>query len=698
MDILSYQLENADQFWEGKSLSLELFGRCLTEIELTDLSSGDYHSAPSIEKALSAYIRFASLFLGMPCHVALYLGLGCGFANLTSIEKYLADDEELTKCVEKLFYSPIFRSNKAYVRRKLISLLLKDGELDVARKILVGAFLLIDGRMNAPTMEMMQEESAIACIVETLWKRQSESLRLRRIFLELMYELCRVQKLRHKDLEVVSTGFVVHLYRSIEDRDDYDHDPYGYAVLKVLLALNEQYMVAAYDLSVSKDPDQSPLVKRTQSLPLPNQHERKTKYFISNKVFETLVNQRDNFRVFGENIVLLLNRGPDDCLQLMVLKFLYLMFTTPETYDCLYLNDLKVILDIFVRELYNLSSDEERLRHTYLRVLHPLLQNTELRRDSYKKAEIISLLEDMSENACKSVVEISETTQRLAYRCLLVGWLDHSSATVSHQNSSLHLDRFDCDTIKEGEPLELTDSVVSSIMSTASVSTEDTAKMSDSPSSVGSPISPISSHSFNASLSLQDPTPVPAPAPALVVSYPDTPGSPSTLSFPPPPPPSRTPRTPDSISSKRSQRSTPPPIPGSGATVHRPVPPPPLPLPRKKPSLANLKLGMSMPTTRTSSSAMDLAPTSEAVASPVVRPASAAELRRAGGDILSAPPSPVGQGHNGQEVQDESEVEHEAVGRKVPPPPLPPRQPQSRQVPPRPLPPRPRLAQAQSMH
>lgn len=502
----------------------------------------------------------------------------CINVNPLPIDKYLAEDDELTKCVEKLFYSAIFRSNKGYVRRKLISLLLTEGELDLSRKILVGTFLLIDGRLNPATLEMMQEESAIPCIVNTLLKCQYESIRLRRIFLELTYEVCKVQKLRHQDLESISIKFVTHLYTSIEDRDDYDHDPYGYAIIKVILALNEQYMVASYDLSVKQDFSEhgSPL-KKSFSYPLTNTlglHSQ-VNHTIPNKIFQTLVHQRDTFRTFGENIVFLLNRSPDDCLQLMALKFLYLIFSTPETCDCLYLNDLKVIVDVFIRELYNLSLEEERLRHTYLRTLFPLLQNTELQNESYKRAEIVSLLEDMSENACKSVVDISETTQRLAFRCLYVDWLNHPSAHSSRNNSNLHLEEYQepIGAIRETELQDIEEHVASSNVSSFSVSTDNTAKLSNSPNSMGSPISPISSNSFSSSLSLLDPSPAPNPSGTFTYNLPK----------PPPPPPSRSTRSPDSVAPRAHRPAPPPAVPASRG-------PPPRPLPRKKPSLMNMSV------------------------------------------------------------------------------------------------------------
>jgi hypothetical protein len=46
-------------------------------------------------------------------------------------------------------------------------------------------------------------------------------------------------------------------------------------------------------------------------------------------------------------------------LQLLILKLLYLIFTTPETYEYFYNNDLRVLVDVFIRELYDLPDDAE---------------------------------------------------------------------------------------------------------------------------------------------------------------------------------------------------------------------------------------------------------------------------------------------------------------------------------------------------
>ena len=46
-------------------------------------------------------------------------------------------------------------------------------------------------------------------------------------------------------------------------------------------------------------------------------------------------------------------------MQLLILKILYLLFTTPGTQEYFYTNDLRVLLDVFIRELVDLPEECE---------------------------------------------------------------------------------------------------------------------------------------------------------------------------------------------------------------------------------------------------------------------------------------------------------------------------------------------------
>jgi Protein of unknown function (DUF2013) len=61
-----------------------------------------------------------------------------------------------------------------------------------------------------------------------------------------------------------------------------------------------------------------------------------------------------------------------------------------------------------------------QLRHTYLRVLHPLLTKTQLRDVPYKRSQIVYLLESLLKNS--DIREVTPTTKRLVERCLAGDW------------------------------------------------------------------------------------------------------------------------------------------------------------------------------------------------------------------------------------------------------------------------------------
>lgn len=124
---------------------------------------------------------------------------------------------------------------------------------------------------------------------------------------------------------------------------------------------------------------------------------------------------------------------------------MYLLFTTPPTYEYFYTNDLRVLVDILVRNLLDLPEYKASLRHTYLRVLYPLLEHTQLQHPPhYKRQEIQKLLALLCGNKVDSdgtnplagtawnhFEDVDETTKRLVRRCQNVSWLtDPDTAMV----------------------------------------------------------------------------------------------------------------------------------------------------------------------------------------------------------------------------------------------------------------------------
>lgn len=132
-------------------------------------------------------------------------------------------------------------------------------------------------------------------------------------------------------------------------------------------------------------------------------------------------------------------------MQLLVLKVLYILFNTKELSEYFYTNDLCVLVDVFLREIVDLDEESEsvcclsdyvsssdlgylQLRHTFLRVLHPLLTKTQLRSLPYKRPQIVRALESLI--AHQEIREVSSTTKRLVERCLNGEWcVQHRAST-----------------------------------------------------------------------------------------------------------------------------------------------------------------------------------------------------------------------------------------------------------------------------
>jgi hypothetical protein len=362
-------------------------------IELDDTISKDYQTHTLIDNALRSYLTLATTFRS----------------------EYVKSDYDVARCSYMLQSSPLFQNHADYIRRQIVQCLLEDDDPSVLR--VSASFLLADARQNESTFELMNKEGAFRRLVDLISdpRQQDEEAEVHRMLMELLYEMSRIQKITTEDLLHVQDGFVTHLFDIIEQISGDVHDPYHYPVIRVVLVLSEQFMVAAHE----------PTSPNTASTPL------------TNKVIKVLSSHGSDYKSFGENIILLLNREDETSLQLLTLKLLYLLFTTPPTYEYFYTNDLRVLVDILIRNLLDLPEDAAALRHTYLRVLYPLLAHTQLRQPpQYKREEIRKLLSVLArgqpvgsdaETAMSTswghFEEVDDTTKRLVGRCQKVTWL-----------------------------------------------------------------------------------------------------------------------------------------------------------------------------------------------------------------------------------------------------------------------------------
>ncbi|KAJ2919761.1 hypothetical protein MD484_g678, partial [Candolleomyces efflorescens] len=226
-------------------------------------------------------------------------------------------------------------------------------------------------------------------------------VKLRSMSVKLLYEVCKVQKLTAQDLKIFDDDFIDYLFDLVEQTRYMQDETFNYSVIKLIVGLNEQFMVAGLGVdSTAKSGEPS------------------------NRVVRVLMRRLGMSKTFGENMIFMLNRAKhtseDMCMQLLILKLLYVLFTTKGMSEYFYTNDLCVLVDVFIRELADLGDEHESLRHTYLRVLHPLLTKTQLRDVPYKRAQITMQLESLIANA--DIRDVNPTTKRLVERCLSGDW------------------------------------------------------------------------------------------------------------------------------------------------------------------------------------------------------------------------------------------------------------------------------------
>ncbi|KAF2122045.1 hypothetical protein BDV96DRAFT_482519 [Lophiotrema nucula] len=373
---VSYSLENEQQFWD----------------ELDDIVSTRCQEHEQIDNSLRSYLNVTTNYKA----------------------EYLQTDYSVAKCVVRLLQGELFNNHQEYVRRQIIYCLLQQ-EDDNPTLHMVAAILLYDGRNgNDVTFEMMQTEGVFPRLVELIQTPSiQEDTRLHQMLLELMYESSRIQRLSWDDLMSVDDDCILYLLEVIEGVSDDADDPYHYPVIRVLLVLNEQYLVAQT-----------------------TQHSN-GRAGVTNRVIKALSTHGNAYKTFGCNLILLLNRETETSLQLLILKVLYLLFGNRPTAEYFYTNDLHVLIDVILRNLIDLPSDSpaaNALRHTYLRVLHPILANSQISKPPhYKREEVLRLLHLLVTSG-NHFAPVDETTCRLVKRCTDVQWLQPPASDSNHKN------------------------------------------------------------------------------------------------------------------------------------------------------------------------------------------------------------------------------------------------------------------------
>lgn len=205
-------------------------------------------------------------------------------------------------------------------------------------------------------------------------------------YLELWFELCKSYQFTD-ELDVIEEEDVLYIFErlKIESRNENETN---FLKFRMLLILNEQFMFeSGLNIYIGE---------------------------ATNLIFDAMLKNIKYFQVFSDILILNFNREMDVVDQILMMKFLYVVFSNEMTNRLVYLNDIKVIIDIIIRQLYDLQLDQyEYLVNIYLRVLHTMLVETELINHDYKKDELFQVLEYVRGNEASS-----EKSQKLAIKCI----------------------------------------------------------------------------------------------------------------------------------------------------------------------------------------------------------------------------------------------------------------------------------------
>ncbi|QLG73408.1 hypothetical protein HG535_0E04920 [Zygotorulaspora mrakii] len=355
---------------------------------------------------------------------------------------YIRSDKEMCRLAMVLTDSPIMKNEKRFCLSKLLSLLNID-LLEMNMKFIIAYILLWESKQDLNSLEIMLQFQGFNVFYNTLYtqfaylnkygedkhisqeklisadlqelndieiKIMDEMRQICVVLMDVLFLVFKYCKCSVTNVQTIDDFFIYFLMSTI--RSDTMDDLFNNAQFKLILALNEQYMML-------------------------------TKNFeIENKIFKYLSNDAKDTR-FVELLLLKLNRVQDSSLQIMMCKILYIILTSKDgdlALNFFYLNDLHVFADVLIRELQNISENEELLRNYFLRLLIPLLNNTEISRTHYRKHDISKLLTYLSsiENSCSSenLGREHAITSKLASKVLeQVPWLEKKSPSEEQCNS-----------------------------------------------------------------------------------------------------------------------------------------------------------------------------------------------------------------------------------------------------------------------
>ncbi|KAF9977580.1 hypothetical protein BGZ73_005563 [Actinomortierella ambigua] len=315
--------------------------------------------------------------------------------------------QEVAQCCYRLFDSPLYQQNTGAILWRVTDRAIQSQ--DHADMWITYQLLLHAGKESTKAFHWILRSEFFAKLKYQIIDMEGDRLQL--LAIHLVYEMCRVQTIKAADLALVDEMFINYLLDLVERTRRDEDEMLNYATIKLLLAFNEQFM-----LQMNQRSHDTHTALQDGSAPA------RTKV---NLLLAILTERQGTCSTFGENIIFILNRA------------------APRLYEFFYTNDLHVLVDVMIRELWDLPEEDESLRHAYLRVMGPLLTNTQLRRATYKRAEIVRVLRELGGGDLDSTLkaQLQEQQIREQQRFYTPPHHHHINGHHGNKNAPNHRDR-----------------------------------------------------------------------------------------------------------------------------------------------------------------------------------------------------------------------------------------------------------------
>ncbi|TPX38649.1 hypothetical protein SeMB42_g06614 [Synchytrium endobioticum] len=280
---------------------------------------------------------------------------------------YIRGSDDMTVIAEELASSPFFTQDGD----QFVKVLAKEDvqKLDADNGYVTVSLLYHLGHIWSPNVyRRLSENDWFGPLRKVVVERACAAAvyrvdRMHHAAVLLLYEICRVQELSINEMELLDAELIYCICEIIERTRDDEREAFNYDLIRLLLVFNDQFMT---------------------------KNERRL--VMINRVLSVVGSRIQHSKTLTENLVFMLNRADDIQTQMLLIKFLKVLFEDSTTWDLIYTNDLKVVLDVILRETRNV---EDELKCSYLSILKPLILNTKLGELGYKFAEVGKLLNEI---------------------------------------------------------------------------------------------------------------------------------------------------------------------------------------------------------------------------------------------------------------------------------------------------------------